>query len=253
MQLIYSKAFLGHDTGSNPENKERLKYFTHLPDSRIEYDEKALELVHSKAHIEDVRKACEKNAAIKASEKNAFALVRPPGHHASRNRSAGSCLFNNVAVACQHKLNQGKRIAILDFDLHFGDGTQDIFLGEKNIIYVSLHQSPCYPGTGLVSSRNCFNFPLPSGCTDLTYIKALEKAEKIIKEFNPDLVACSAGFDCYHLDFEALGRGNGFKLSRKSLERIKDILKPFRHFMVLEGGYNPESVKEGVGVFIKES
>lgn len=273
MGLIYNKIFLEHETGLHPENKERLKHFKHLPDSRIGYDEKVLELVHAKEHIETVKKACEKqipldfdtvtcrksfevavyaaNAAIKASsEKHAFALVRPPGHHAGRNYSTGFCLFNNLAIACQHQLNQGKRIAVIDWDLHHGNGTQDIFLGKKNILFVSLHQSPCYPGTGLTSGKNCFNYPLPFACNDKTYINALNEAEKLIQEFNPDLVACSAGFDSYYLDFEMLGPGNGFKLTKKSLERIKSILKPFKHFFVLEGGYNPKSIKEGVEVFM---
>jgi len=275
MKLIYNKIFLEHDTGSHPENKTRLIYFSNLPDSRIDYDESVLELVHTKEYINSVKKQCLRgssltldtpvckksfeiavyaaNAAVKASEEKAFALVRPPGHHSGRDFGGGFCLFNNTAIAVQNLLNNGKKVFILDFDIHHGNGTQDIFFGKDNIIYFSTHQSPpCYPGTGLKSEENCINYPLPYGCDDSVYIHILErKLAPALRKFNPDVVAVSAGFDSYYKDKDALGSGVGFNLTKKSYEKIKQILKPYPGFFVLEGGYKPESIREGVEIFQK--
>lgn len=272
MKLIYNKIFLQHNLASHPENADRLQFFKNLPDSRIPNGEEFLELVHTREYIEKVKEAsikeepldmdtytCSKSyevacyavgAAIKAAEEGAFALCRPPGHHASSNRAGGFCLFNNIAVAAKKLLQEGKRVFIIDFDLHQGNGSQEIFFGENNIIYFSTHQSNCYPGTGLRSDVNCINVPLPYGTKDGQYIKELE-SELIpaIKEFSPDIVAISAGFDCYYKDKDSLGFGLGFELTKKSFEKIKEIIKPFKHFFVLEGGYKPESIKEGVRFF----
>jgi acetoin utilization deacetylase AcuC-like enzyme len=100
-------------------------------------------------------------AAIQACQMNGLALMRPPGHHAANNRLAGFCYFNNIAIAV--KASQ-KPTLIIDIDGHHGDGTQEIFLGDKQVVYVSLHRSPCYPGTGHVHEQNCYNYPLPPDC-----------------------------------------------------------------------------------------
>ncbi len=274
MKIIYNRIFLEHNLPSHPENADRLKYFKILPDSEIPNGEEFLQLVHPKEYIEEVKNASEEGspldadtytcsksyevacyaagATIKASEQKAFALVRPPGHHASSSKAGGFCLFNNIAIAAKNLLQHGKRVFIIDFDLHHGNGTQEIFFGKNNIIYFSTHQSPCYPGTGLRSDVNCINVPLPYGIKDGQYIKELEgKLIPAINEFNPDVVAISAGFDCYYKDKDALGFGLGFDLTKKSFEKIKEIIKPFKHFFVLEGGYRPESIKKGVDIFTK--
>ncbi len=275
MELIYNKIFLEHNTGSHPENKGRLLYFSHLPNAKIEYDESILSLVHTKEYINDVKKHCLRespltldtpvckksfeiavyaaNAAVKAAEEKAFAVVRPPGHHAGKDFGGGFCLFNNLAIAVQNLLNNGKKVFILDFDLHHGNGTQNIFLGKENVIYFSTHQSPpCYPGTGLESEQNCINLPFPYATNYATYITALEKKlVPALHSFNPDVIAVSAGFDTYYKDKDFLQPGVGFDITKKSYEKIKEILEPYPSFFVLEGGYKPESIKEGVEVFVK--
>jgi len=272
MKLVYNKIFLQHDI-QHPENKNRLRFFKNLKDTKIENGERYLKLVHSRSYVDFVKKACEKElpldadtmtckksykvacyavgAAILAAKENAFALVRPPGHHASRDRAGGFCIFNNIAIATRFLLKRSKRVFILDFDLHHGNGTQEIFLGEKNVFYFSLHQSPQYPGTGLKSEKNCLNIPLPFGTEDKRYVRELEtKLVPALREFNPDIVGVSAGFDGYYKDFCYMNPTAGFKLTIRSYEKIKEILKSYKTFFVLEGGYNPESIREGVNVFL---
>lgn len=274
MEIIYNKIFLQHNNPMHPENANRLKYFANLKDLEIESGEQFLQLVHSKEYIERVKSASAKEewldadtytnknsfevacfavgAAVKAAEQGAFALIRPPGHHAGRSSAGGFCLFNNIAIATKNLLQQGKRVFIIDFDLHHGNGSQEIFLGENNIMYFSTHQSPCYPGTGLRSEANCINVPLPYRTDDEKYIYELEKQLiPNLQKFNPDVIGLSAGFDCYYKDKDSLGPGSGFNLTEKSFEKIKEIIKPFDHFFVLEGGYRAESIKEGVKIFSK--
>ncbi|MCK4543251.1 MAG: histone deacetylase [Spirochaetales bacterium] len=272
MKLIYNKIFLEHDI-DHPENKTRLKYFYDTKETKIENGEQYLMLVHTKEHIDNIKKTsnvegsigfdtmtCKRSyevacyavgAAIQAAKKGGFALVRPPGHHATKYQAMGFCLFNNIAIASKYLLNEGKRVFILDFDIHHGNGTQDILLGEKNVVYFSTHQSPCYPGTGLKDEKNCINIPLPLGTVDDVYIKQLEeRLIPAIKAFNPDIVGVSAGFDSYYKDYHYMNPTVGFKLTKKSYEKIKDILQDYKNFFVLEGGYNPESIKDGVEIFL---
>lgn len=271
MKLIYNKIFLEHDI-VHPENKQRLSRFTELKDTGVENGEKYLELVHTRSLIETVKEAsktgmsldgdtltCRRTyevacyaagAAVKAAAEGAFALVRPPGHHASSDRSAGFCVFNNIAIAAKYLLNKNKKVFILDFDLHHGNGTQDILMGEENLVYLSLHQSPQYPGTGLRDEGNCKNITFGFGAADDEYIRALEeKLVPALEEFNPDIVGVSAGFDGYYKDLGYMNPTAGFKLTKLSYKRIRDILKPYKSFYLLEGGYNPESIYEGVSVF----
>ncbi|HVC08784.1 MAG TPA: histone deacetylase [Elusimicrobiota bacterium] len=170
------------------------------------------------------------------AEDPSFSLMRPPGHHAGRNHVAGFCYFNNVAVACEKLLQDKKvsRVAILDVDVHHGDGTEDIFSGRSGVLYASLHQVPLYPGTGLVSHDNCLNFPLPEGTEEGFYLEALEKAIEHILDFKPGILAVSAGFDTYKECPIA-----GLRLEKKSYRRIGAMIAQTRlkRFAVLEGGY----------------
>ncbi len=176
-------------------------------------------------------------AELALSGENSFSLLRPPGHHAIRTKAMGFCYFNNIAIACSKLLDSAEKTAILDLDCHHGNGTQDIFLGNPRILYVSLHQSPLYPGTGLTSQSNCINFPLPPGTTELQYLKILETGIKQTKKFNPDILGISMGFDTYKND--PLG---GLALEEKSYKKISEIVFNLQIpcFSVLEGGYSKE-------------
>ncbi|MFA5779557.1 MAG: histone deacetylase [Elusimicrobiota bacterium] len=181
-------------------------------------------------------------SAIDASDyamKNefAFSLMRPPGHHAGRNSLGGFCYFNNIAVAVKKLLTSQQKVAILDIDVHHGNGTQDIFFGVENVIYVSLHQIPLYPGTGHNSEKNCFNFPLPPGTDETTYLKMLDMAIEKIKNFSPEIVGISAGFDTYQDDPLA-----NLKLKKDSYKKIAKKISEIKagKFAVLEGGYSQD-------------
>jgi len=172
----------------------------------------------------------------------AFSLMRPPGHHANQHRVGGFCYFNNIAISCKKALDSVVRVAIIDVDCHHGNGTQDIFMGDQRVLYVSLHQSPLYPGTGLSSVENCLNYPLYPGAEEEEYLRTLKEALAEVKKFDPNLVGVSAGFDTYHEDpVTNLG------LEKSSFQKIGQMIaylgKPT--FVVLEGGYGdafPECV-----------
>ena len=166
-----------------------------------------------------------------------FSLMRPPGHHADKSRPGGFCYFNNIAIAATHALKSVDKVAILDFDCHHGNGTQDIFLGDSRVLYVSLHESPLYPGTGLVSDRNCCNYPLPPGTDEKLFLPSFIQALDEIKSFAPKLLAVSAGFDSHRAD-----PLTGMLLETETFGEIGRLIGglgiPF--FSVLEGGYSSE-------------
>jgi acetoin utilization deacetylase AcuC-like enzyme len=187
-------------------------------------------------------------AAIEAVRRGGFAISRPPGHHAERDRAMGFCLFDNIAIAArwaQVKLGIG-RVAIVDWDVHHGNGTQDIVADDPSILFVSLHQWPLYPGTGgpYEQGDTLVNIPLPPGTGDAGYFEAWETVERSVRRFEPELLLVSAGFDAHVddplADMELTAEGFA------ELARRASSLAP-RVAAVLEGGYNLRTLPDLVG------
>jgi len=191
-------------------------------------------------------------AAIAAVQRSGFALTRPPGHHAEPDRAMGFCLFDSVAVAArfaQAELGVG-RVAILDWDVHHGNGTQAIVSGDPTILYASLHQWPFYPGTGGPAEQGAtlVNVPLAAGTGDEAYLDAFAGVEHAVAAFEPELLLVSAGFDAHVADPLAQ-----LRLSTElfaELARRASALAP-RVAAVLEGGYNLDTLPDLVAAALR--
>jgi acetoin utilization deacetylase AcuC-like enzyme len=195
---------------------------------------------------------------------NAFALVRPPGHHASVNHAAGFCIFNNVAIAARYAISRHKlsRILIADWDLHHGDGTQSIFFEDNKVLYFSTHQFPAYPGSGRMTDVGqgeglCYtiNVPLKACGDNAVYVKAFRGIlQPVAMKFRPELVLVSAGFDIYYQD--PLGdmrvTPSGFAAMTRILLDIADTCCKGRVVVVLEGGYHVAGLTESVKSVLQE-
>jgi acetoin utilization deacetylase AcuC-like enzyme len=170
---------------------------------------------------------------------NVFSLMRPPGHHATRAHSMGFCYLNNIAIAVLEALATGKeRVAVFDFDVHHGNGTEDILLNRDNAAFFSVHQYPAYPGSGQKNvGNNCFNYPVLPSTPRETYRATLARALDDIRKFSPTLIAVSAGFDAYSRDPLAEGtlEDEDFFWLGQELRATK---VPF--FSLLEGGYSSD-------------
>ena len=192
-------------------------------------------------HITDYARASAAAAldALRAARdgKNAFSLMRPPGHHATRDRAMGFCYLGNIAIAALEAVATGaKRVAVYDFDVHHGNGTEAILLDRPGVAFFSIHLHPFYPGTGGANAgKNCFNYPVAPSTPRETYRAILARSLDDLKKFQPDLIAVSAGFDAYVRD--PLGGGI---LEVEDFHWLGQSLRAFGlpMFSALEGGYS---------------
>lgn len=255
-----------------------------------EADLRWVELVHPQSHIQQVRQACAAGAMLDQGDtpvapgsyetallaagaaiqccdavmcgkvRRAFAAVRPPGHHAEAARAMGFCLFNNIAIAARYlqAVYAAQRIAIVDFDVHHGNGTQAIFNSDPGVYVISLHEDPnvCYPHSGyaweigLGSGRGyTLNLPFPAGSTDVDYLKIIDsRVVPELDEFRPEVLLLSAGFDAHREDPLAQIElsEEGFELMTRSLAAVADRHCAGRVVSLLEGGYNLKALGRSV-------
>ncbi len=297
--FVYSDIFLKHlPDGWHPERPERLKAILqamknaslwdkviHIEPIRADYE--YIQMAHEPAYVERIKGAAvgyldpdtyfsdgSLEAALYAvgaviegikrckeeGLRRVFAAVRPPGHHATSNRAMGFCIFNNVAVGARYAQMLGyRKVFIIDFDVHHGNGTEDIFYTDDQVFYFSTHQYPHYPGTGSRDSRGSgkgegytYNIPMPPGAGDKEYEKAYnEILHELVSDFGPDIILVSAGYDLRAEDPLA-----HISVTSEGIRRIvRGILTAKEGVPVvftLEGGYNLEALAESVCVTIEE-
>jgi acetoin utilization deacetylase AcuC-like enzyme len=195
---------------------------------------------------------------MKGEAETAFVACRPPGHHATTSHAMGFCLYNNVAVAARYAQatypDRIKKILIVDFDVHHGNGTQDIFYDDPTVFYYSLHQFPWYPGSGDAGERGVregegytMNIPVPAMTSEKDYMRLFDEGlESIMKRFSPDLVLISAGFDAHEADplGQLLLTDGGYKRMTKRLKEAASTTGKSRVVSCLEGGYNLRALGE---------
>ena len=184
--------------------------------------------------------------------KNAFCAVRPPGHHAEKDKAMGFCIYNNVAVGANYLIEKYKynKVAIIDFDVHHGNGTQDIFYNNEKVLYISTHQYPYYPGSGSEKEtgkfNNILNIPLEAGTTAEQFLNAYENVLKKLKEFKPEFLLFSAGFDAHIDDPLAqlrLSSEDFYHLTKRTLEVSKSMCNG-NVVSILEGGYDLKALQD---------
>jgi acetoin utilization deacetylase AcuC-like enzyme len=287
--IVYHSDYLRHDTGvGHPERADRLTSIIDLLEKEEVLERlrkilpmrayKEVEYVHERGYIDHVRSTCERGGwldmdtpvckdsyeiaflaagglisavdAVMDEMKNAFATIRPPGHHASSNKGAGFCIFNNIAIAASHleKRYELNRILIIDWDVHHGNGTEETFYADPSVLYFSTHQSPYYPGTGRVNDVGTgegkgynVNVPLPAGTGDLGYLYVLENIlMPIALDFRPEFVLVSFGSDTHHADPLANMNvtSNGFGSFTRLASDIAEKTCDGRLVIALEGGYD---------------
>jgi acetoin utilization deacetylase AcuC-like enzyme len=197
------------------------------------------------------------DATIDGTASRAFCAVRPPGHHATRERPMGFCLFNNIAIGAAHALTRGlERVAVVDFDVHHGNGTQDIFWNDARVLYASTHQWPLYPGTGARSETgagNIVNAPLPPGSGSAEFRAACGQIVlPALRAFSPQLVLISAGFDAHALDPLAdmnLDAGDYGWITHELVDLAHEFAGG-RVVSSLEGGYSLTALRQSVAAHV---
>ncbi len=198
------------------------------------------------------------DAILKGEADNGLAVVRPPGHHAIPERAMGFCLLGNIAIAARHaqQTHQIKRVLIVDYDVHHGNGTQDIFYDDDSVLFISTHQSPFYPGTGGIEETGkgkgrgyTLNIPLPGGQGDANYARIFEEIIwPAARRFKPELILVSAGFDAHWVDPLATMRLSlrGYDHITRELIRMADELCEGKIAFVMEGGYDLKALAHGI-------
>ncbi len=297
--IITTDTYLNHDTGQgHPERADRVSVVIEnfkknkklIWKKPLKFDTKYLKIAHESDYIDEVENSFPKKGlhfldgdtivspgsrqassdavasiitaidSVQNKEfKNVFCPVRPPGHHAEKDKAMGFCIYNNVAVGAHYLIDKYKfnKIAIIDFDVHHGNGTQNIFYDNEKVLYISTHQYPFYPGTGANNEKgkhdNILNIPLPAGTNSEEYLNAYEHVLKKLKEFKPEFLLFSAGFDAHQDDPLAQ-----FKLSSKDFyditkRTLKVINKSINNKVVsiLEGGYDLNALKESSEYHLK--
>ncbi len=275
MKILFNSKFLLHNSLCEGEGAYRIEKFKGKYEESDAIGEQYISLVHAHEYKNSILNACNNEdtiaevelnkdsweaaisaigLSIEASKDGDFAVVRPPGHHAKRDKAAGFCFFNNIAIATQKLVNEGKRVFIFDFDGHHGDGTQSIFYESDQVLFCSIHQLWAYPYTGFAEETGSgkgkgynLNLPLISGANDMAFYDKLNLAIKAGREFNPDIVAVSAGFDAYEDD-----KILSLKYSQKAFyECGLRLRRAFPNiFGVLEGGYH-DDLMECVEAFVE--
>jgi acetoin utilization deacetylase AcuC-like enzyme len=201
--------------------------------------------------------------SIAAGEsRNGFALVRPPGHHALSDRAMGFCLFNTIAIGAEHlkRTHGAKKILIVDWDVHHGNGTQDAFYDDPSVLFISTHQYPYYPGSGAVNEVGVnagegytVNIPLPAGCADAEYVRVFQEVVvPAATKFEPEWILVSAGFDS-HLRDPLGGMGvteDGFRAMARMLLQVADQYAGQRIAFLLEGGYDLVALRNSVSAVL---
>ena len=249
VRLIHTQAHVDHVLGGIPTQGQ-----AHLDPDTVVSPRSGDAALHAVGAV-----CAAVDAVIAGDCRNAFCGLRPPGHHAEPDRVMGFCLFNNIAIAAEHARKQHHlhRVAIVDFDVHHGNGTQAAFSKNPDVLYASTHQSPWYPGTGSVSEigvGNIFNAPLKTGSGSDEFRAAMEsRILPAVDAFKPELLLVSAGFDA-HRDDPLAGLNlveEDYAWITKKLMELADRHARGRLVSALEGGYNLEALGESVAVHVQ--